>query len=305
MAHTLETGTHRNMTESPAKTCKLCGHAQFKVLFDREFQVLVCCNCSLIFLEDNHRDYRKYYSEEYDYRLDEGGYFAEQREDNQAISKWIIKHLPKTRNIALVEIGCGAGFLLKRLKDYGAKVSGIEPSKKAVEFARRVNGIREIECCMLEDIEETDRLYDVVILIQTFEHFADPLNSLLTIRGLLKRDGLLFIEVPNYYSPNGFYLFRFEGIAYPSRNHLFVYSRATLGAFLRKAGFSAYKTSYTLQNIRMIAKVDGDNENVEFKGCYKVIAFHYVLPIITKAIDVFRFFKGKLMKTFEGSQSSP
>jgi 2-polyprenyl-3-methyl-5-hydroxy-6-metoxy-1,4-benzoquinol methylase len=303
LAHTLEPGTHTNITESPAKTCKLCGHTQFKVLFDREFQVLVCRNCGLIFLEDNHRDYRKYYSDEYDYRSDEGGYFTEKGKDNQAISKWIIKHLPKTGNTTLVEMGCGAGFLLKRLKDYGVEVSGIEPGKKAVEFARRINGIRDIECCMLEDIEETDRLYDAVILIQTFEHFADPLNSLLTIRGLLKRGGLLFIEVPNYYSPNGFYPFRFEGINYPSRNHLFVYSRETLGAFLRKAGFSVYRTSYTLQNIRMIARVDGDNEKVEFKGCHKVMAFYYVLPIITKAIDAFRFFKGKLMRILEGSQA--
>jgi hypothetical protein len=55
----------------------------------------------------------------------------------------------------------------------------------------------------------------------------------------------------------------------------------------------------------MIAKVDGDNENVESKGYHKAMAFYHVLPTITKAIDVFRFFKGNLMKVFEGSQSGP
>lgn len=284
------------MAESLAKGCKLCSHTQFKVLFDREFKVLLCRNCGLIFLADSHRDYRKYYSEEYDYRLGEDGHFAENEKHNEAISKWIVKHLSKTENTTLLEIGCSAGFLLKRLEGYGINVFGIEPSKKAVEFARRINGIREIECGMLEDIEEVDRLYDVVILVQTFEHFADPLNSLLEIRDFLKKDGFLFIEVPNYYSPNGFYLFKFGGIDYPSPNHLFVYSRKTLSAFLRKAGFSVYKTSYTLQNIRVIARVDGDNENVEFENYYKVMMYFYMLPIITKAIDVFRLFRGKLIK---------
>lgn len=284
------------MTESPAKPCKLCNHTQFKVLFDREFKVLLCRNCGLVFLEDDHRDYRKYYSEGYDYRLSEDGRFVENDKQNEAVFKWVIKHLPKTENLTLVEIGCSAGFLLKRFKDYGINVFGIEPGKEAVEFARRINGIREIECCMLEDIEDADRLYDAVILIQTFEHFADPLSSLSKIRGFLKKDSFLFIEVPNYYSPNGFYLFKFEGINYPSPNHLFVYSRKTLSAFLRKAGFSVYKTSYTLQNIRVIAQVDGDNEDVEFENYYRALMYFYVLPIITKAIDVFRFFKGKLMK---------
>lgn len=285
------------MTEPPTETCRLCDHTQFKVLFDREFKVLLCRNCGLIFLADSPRDYREYYSEEYDYRLGEDGRFAENEKHNASVFKWVIKHLPQTENMTLVEVGCSAGFLLKRFRDYGINVFGVEPSEKAVEFARRVNGIREIECCMLEDIEGAGRLYDVVILIQTFEHFADPLNNLYKIRGLLKKDGLLFIEVPNYYSPNGFYLFKFKGINYPSPNHLFVYSRRTLGAFLRKAGFSVCKTSYTLQNIRMIARVGGGNENIKFDNYYRVLMHFYMLPIITKAIDVFRFFKGKVIKT--------
>ena len=282
------------MTESLTGTCKLCGDARFKVIFSREFEVLLCRNCGLVFLEDRGRDHREYYSEEYDYRLGDNNH-PENVKLDEGVFKWVIRHLPRTENLTLVEIGCGAGFLLKRFKDYGIDVFGVEPSRSAVEFARQASGIEEIECCMLEDLEEVERAHDAVILVQTFEHFADPLNSLSKIRGLLKEDGLLFIEVPNFFAPNGFYLFKIGGIDYPSPNHLFVYSRRTLSAFLKQAGFSVHRTSYTVQNIRMIATVDGDDESVRYENYHKVMMYFHMLPIITRTIEVARFVKNKLM----------
>jgi len=283
------------MTDSSVRTCELCGHTTFKIIFDREFKILVCRNCGLVFLADTHRDYRNYYSEEYDYRLGQDGQFVDNERDNEAVFEWVMKHLPKKTNLTLLEIGCSAGFLLKRFQNCGIGVSGIEPNKRAVEFARRVNGITEIRCCMLEDIEAVDESYDAVLLIQTLEHFADPLNCLLKIRGFLKKDGFLFIEVPNYYAPNGFYLYKCAGIDYPSSNHLFVYSRKTLSAFLRKARFSVHETSFTLQNIRVIATVGGDDERIEFDNYHRVMLHFHMLPMMTKAIDAFRFCKGKLV----------
>jgi SAM-dependent methyltransferase len=282
------------MTEPPMGTCRLCGHTRFKVLFDREFKVLLCRNCGLVFQEERGRNLRKYYSEEYDYGLDDGSRAEHVRLDD-SIFEWVIKHLPRTKDSVLLEIGCGAGFLLKRFRDHGIEAFGIEPSKKAVEFARQVNAIEEIECCMLDDLETVERLYDVVVLVQTFEHFADPLGSLLKIGGLLKKDGTLFIEVPNFFAPNGFYLFKIGGVNYPSPNHLFVYSRRTLRAFLRQAGFSVRRVSYTVQNIRMIATVGGDGESVRFENYHKVMMYYHMLPIITRIIDAARFAKHKLL----------
>lgn len=284
------------MIESPVGTCELCGHTDFTVIFDREFRVLVCQDCGLVFLENAPRDYRKYYSDEYDYGLGADGRFVDNERDNESVFRWVLRHLPQTTGLTLLEIGCSAGFLLKRFKDCGIDVFGIEPNKRAVEFARRVNGIPEIECCMLEDAEAAARLYDVILLIQTLEHFADPLNCLRKVRGLLKEDGFLFIEVPNYYAPNGFYLHKCRGIDYPSPNHLFVYSRRTLSAFLRKARFSVYRTSFTLQDVRVVAMVDGGDERIEFDNYHRVMLHFHMLPMMTKAIDVLRFCKHSLLK---------
>jgi 2-polyprenyl-3-methyl-5-hydroxy-6-metoxy-1,4-benzoquinol methylase len=258
------------------------------------FKVLLCRNCGLIFVGDRDRDYRKYYAEEYNCGLGADDRFIENEKSDEDVFKWIIKHLPITENLTLLEIGCNAGFLLKRFKDYGIDVFGVELGQKAAAFAEQVIGPDKIKCCMLEDIEGAERTYDVVILIQTLEHFAYPLNSLRKIRSLLKRDGVLFIEVPNYYALNGFYRLKFGEMSYPSPNHLFVYTPRTLRAFLSKAGFSIDKTIYTLWNIRMIARVDGDDRTVKFENYYRVMIYFRLFSILRKAVCLARLFKGKL-----------
>jgi hypothetical protein len=93
---------------------------RFKVLFNREFKVLLCRNCDLVFQEGRDRDLRKCYSEEYDYGLDDGSRSEHVRLDD-SIFKWVTKHLPRTTGSVLLEIGCGAGFLLERFRDYGVE----------------------------------------------------------------------------------------------------------------------------------------------------------------------------------------
>jgi 2-polyprenyl-3-methyl-5-hydroxy-6-metoxy-1,4-benzoquinol methylase len=284
------------MSQPSAQVCKLCGHARFKTLFEQGFEVLLCRHCGLIFLAGSDRDHRAYYSTEYDYRLDDSGGFAEDERHNKAVFRWVTRHLRDLQGLTLLEVGCNAGFLLKKFKNHGMDVFGVEPSREAAEFARRVNGIDPIKVCMLEDVEEVGGPYDVIILIQTFEHLADPLGSLSKLRGLLKEDGLLFIEVPNFYSPTGFYLHESAGVRHPSPNHLFVYSPRTLRAFLTRAGFSVRTTARTLHDIRMVAQVDGGGENVRFGSYHTVLAYFYMLPVVNKAIDVFRFLKARLSR---------
>jgi SAM-dependent methyltransferase len=293
------------MNESPMEPCKLCDYVRFEVLFNRDFKVLLCCNCGLIFISDGDRDYRKYYTDEYNYRMGKDGRFVENKKVDKAIFRWVIRHLPKTESLNLLEIGCNAGFLLKRFQDHGISVFGIEPGRKASASAKRLIGANRIKCCMLEDIGETEQIYDVILLVQTFEHFIEPLDSLLKIRSLLKKEGLLFIEVPNYYAPNGFYRFRAGGLNYPSPNHVFVYTPKTLSAFLRKAGFSVYKTSYTLGNVRMIARIDDNTEAVEFDNYFKIVTYFRLLPTLRKAFEHLSLCKSKLSKFCEKAGLRP
>jgi SAM-dependent methyltransferase len=285
-----------NATKPPMTICSLCGHTQFDLLFDKGFTVLLCRYCALVFVADIDKDYRKYYTEEYTYKLSNGSHFVEDKKRDQCLFKWIAKNLPSTEDLSLLEIGSGPGFLLKRFKDYGIKVFGLEPGKKAAAFAKRLVGSGNIACCMLEDIDDTQTKYDIIILVQTFEHFSDPLKSLLAIRSLLAADGLLFIEVPNYYAPYGFYRFKTKGANCPSPNHLFVYTPKTLSAFLGRAGFSVYRISYAFSNIRIIARLDSHGEPAKCESYRRVMVYFRMLPMLHRAVDlVHRFLRRHLL----------
>ena len=74
----------------------------------------------------------------------------------------------------------------------------------------------------------------------------------------MKNDGLLFIEVPNFFSfKKGFFRGRIGGIAYPSPNHLFIYTKRTLKAILRKGGFELRRIE-GFRNIRAVAQISFD-----------------------------------------------
>jgi len=235
------------------KRCCLCSQATFRVLFNRQFCVLLCRNCGLIFIAHETRNLERYYALEHRLHILAGrGRFKENKRRTRSLTRWVKSEVQNLTGVSVLEIGCSAGFLLKELGRQGAAVSGIEPCLHASGIARSLNGISNIQCCMLEKAAEETK-HNVVVLVQTFEHLADPLSALHKIRNLLESDGLLFIEVPNFFSFNGFYRRWIRGTAYPSPNHLFIYTRRTLSAVLRKAGFELCKIT-TSRNIRVVAR---------------------------------------------------
>jgi 2-polyprenyl-3-methyl-5-hydroxy-6-metoxy-1,4-benzoquinol methylase len=232
----------------------LCEGADFRPLFDKGFRVEVCRGCGLVCVAETQRNLAAYYALEYRRRVikSPGDQFVEKRTRNRAIVRWVQRTVPDLRAAHLLEIGCSAGYLLKEFARAGVSVSGIEPCLHASGIAKSVNRIANVQCCMLEDAEE-HRQYDVVVLIQTFEHLAQPLSALRKIRRLLKPEGLLFIEVPNFLSAQGFYRRWIRGVPHPSANHLFVYTKRTLAGMLQKAGFEMHALE-GYRNIRAVAQ---------------------------------------------------
>ncbi len=138
--------------------CKLCGFDKFRTLFNREPRVFLCRNCGLVFLEHKGRDYKKYYSQNYNYGLirpesakEHTHTFYDNKRRNDNIVRWVLRNLPKGNDIKLLEIGCNAGFLLKRFRDYKIDVYGIEPGERSSIYSREINKIKNIQNCMFEN----------------------------------------------------------------------------------------------------------------------------------------------------------
>jgi len=96
--------------------------------------------------------------------------------------------------LKVLDIGCGTGFLLHKLRSLGCDVYGIEPGKQAKI------GVEEYNLPIINDFfpsAQLDEDFDLVISILVLEHIVKPEQFLSDIKKLLKSSGMIILGVPN------------------------------------------------------------------------------------------------------------
>jgi 2-polyprenyl-3-methyl-5-hydroxy-6-metoxy-1,4-benzoquinol methylase len=102
--------------------------------------------------------------------------------------------LPPAR---VLELGCSHGAFVALMRWAGYDASGLEVSPWVVDYAQKTFGVP----MLLGSIEEQQLLnhtFDVVVLNDLLEHLADPLATLGRCVDLLKPDGILLLQTPDY-----------------------------------------------------------------------------------------------------------
>jgi SAM-dependent methyltransferase len=202
--------------------------------------------CTDYYTKTYHREYSR--RESLDYSLG----------DEKSIDRHsFLKRTKKTlKNSAILEVGCGVGQFLHYCRDEGAVCLGIEPFEEYSEYARNVLNI-EVFTGTLEAYSKKfghlDGTLDTVCLFHVLEHLASPIESLRLIRGWLKDDGLLYIEVPNAVTTWRWYNQAPTKFFRPV--HFFNFTWKTLELVLGKAGFQIIATDREVaRRCRVIAK---------------------------------------------------
>lgn len=95
-----------------------------------------------------------------------------------------------------LDFGCGTGEFLSTLKATGWNVEGVEPSDLARAKSKAITA-QEIHAS-LEGI--SGKQFDAITAWHVIEHVADLTATIAQLKGLLKKDGTIFIAVPNYES---------------------------------------------------------------------------------------------------------
>jgi SAM-dependent methyltransferase len=112
------------------------------------------------------------------------------------------------RGKTVVDFGCGEGAEAVRIAQRGAaKVIGVDILEKSLEKARE-NASNAGVSDRCEFATSTREQCDVVISLDSFEHFEDPGAILNTMRELLKPDGYVWASFgPTWYHPYGGHVF--------------------------------------------------------------------------------------------------
>ncbi len=205
------------------------------------FTAMRCNSCSLIYLNPHPSisEFKKIYPSNYhsfDFSKSEYGFVFRIRKHLEA--RRILarcRNLPD--NARILDIGCGDGFHLTLLREYGKKswtVEGIDVDKRAVAAATRL-GLK-VHLGNVEDLNLSNT-YDLIFLIQTIEHVEKPDKILSSIHQLLRKGGRMVIVTDNTDSID-FKLFKrryWGGYHFP--RHLNLFNRQSLTKLVENTGF--------------------------------------------------------------------
>lgn len=129
---------------------------------------------------------------------------------------------------SILEIGCGKGQFLGLFSEARPYWSlfGLEISSQHLDRLNTISGFNRLFVGGPESISQS---FDLIVMIHSLEHIPSPLEYLGSIMSLLKDDGSLVIEVPDY-EVNPFDLLVVD--------HCSHFDKQSLGSMLQRAGYS-------------------------------------------------------------------
>lgn len=118
-----------------------------------------------------------------------------------------------SKNESVLDIGCGAGFFISKIKDRGSNVLGLEFNQKAIKSCLDKN-IPVINTSIQEYAKSNSEQFDVITFFQVLEHIDNPMSFIEAALKVVKKGGKLIIGVPNN-APNYMYFNVFETLNLP------------------------------------------------------------------------------------------
>ena len=148
-------------------------------------------------------------------------------------SKELLPHYKE--NGHLIEIGCGQGDFLCRMKQLGWEVMGVEIDTEAARIAE-AKGL-EIHTKPLHQLALPGDSVDCITMNHVIEHVYDPIALIGECHRILKRCGAIIMYAPNS-SSLGRVLFGGSWRAFDPPRHLYSFSYSSMKLLLEKSGFS-------------------------------------------------------------------
>ncbi len=152
-------------------------------------------------------------------------------DDLGAAAMYLPKPPPGAR---VLDVGCGGGVVLARMKSFGWETAGVEVDLNAVQAAR-ARGL-DIRHGQLAECNFPENHFDAVHLSHVIEHVYDPAALLRECHRVLKPGGTLIVLTPNIASW-GHRRFKNAWLNLDPPRHLILFNRANFRALAEAAGF--------------------------------------------------------------------
>lgn len=242
---------------SDSVACEICGSTDGIVHRAREmmlgmrdeFRYRECQTCGCLSLLDVPADLSKYYPDGYYSMVQGRTNMVRKLRDYVYLSplsplvNWhrrsdldVIRRCKLRKEQTLLDVGCGAGHLLRDLRDLGYRAEGVDPFITA--DIRDRFGIRVAR----KSLDEVTGTYDVVLFRHSLEHMPRQLDVLRSARQRLLPGGTCVVCIPVVG-----WAWRQYGVHWSQLDaprHLFVHTLKSFTLVAVKAGFRIERVVY-------------------------------------------------------------
>ena len=219
-----------------------CGCSSFSSIEKKYFQVTlkgetllaqdkmvveVCNSCGVTkqsaFSPLWKNDYEKYYAQ---YPPTQEEYVAKDREHDVKVasSRANFYSIGPGSEILLLDVGSGSGAFVHECLNRGVKAYGCEISAYHSAFSQNIYQRR------FEDIYFPTDFFDVVTCHDVVEHVQDPLSFFKELFRVVKEEGTLWLEIPDFFCA--------DGGKHWKKEHLWFFRSEDIKTLAEKVGFS-------------------------------------------------------------------
>lgn len=254
--------------------CPLCNAGQYKKIYQERgsLGIVQCLECSLVYVNPRLKEPETVYWGQIDKYLQEARLIFEGRARHHRDINYIddLKLIARLKPSGkFLDIGTNMGFFLRNARGFNWNLYGIEPSASLSELARKYFGLN-VKTGFINEANFGNDFFDVVTLIDVFEHLTEPGKMLEEIKRITKPEGIIYIKVPN----GLFNLFKFQMAKFTKRlnrydifdsyEHVVHFSQKTLKQMLEQHG---------LKVIRMII-----GKPIQIPVWHKYVGNYYQYP---------------------------
>ena len=182
--------------------CPVCSDVSPRLLStEGDYEVYQCSSCGLRYSDPMQNPGAPWY--------EQSNLYVERRTRRTAVPRLMARQdwryrtffsLKLNPGAPLLEIGCGSGMFLRSAADQGYRVAGIDPDPSAVQGARDLYGMVEVETMSAEQLlgSHSERRYGVICLFDVLEHLEAPFEVVRGLAELLEVGGHLVCTVPSH-----------------------------------------------------------------------------------------------------------
>lgn len=193
---------------------------------------------------------------------------------------------------SLLELGCAHGGFVALARQLGFDASGLELSPWVAQFARKTFDIPVLQG-PVENQNIPPGSLDIIMLNDVLEHLPDPIGTMNHCGKLLKEDGLLVVQTPDFPESKTYEEMTAESNTFlehvngKANEHLYLFSQRAVRRLFDRLGFAHMRferpmfgyDSYTMISRRPLIRTSDEQVDSQLKDSPNGLLFRALFDL--------------------------